>query len=390
MNPYLARLFTLAQQPGRRIIGLMSGTSLDGLDVALCRCVGHGAQLQTALEHFATLPYSAEFRQRLRAISQPAVALQDVTILNAEVARQHAEMLLVCLQSWQVAAAEVDLIASHGQTIWHAPRHQHQQPGFPYHATLQIGDGDHLAALTGIITVADFRQKHVANGFEGAPLAGYADQLLFSSPTENRLLLNLGGIANFTYLPAQPAVGLPLTTDTGPGNTLLDAVTRQHFPGREYDENGAIAASGTIHAALLQELLSHPFFAAPLPKTTGPELFGPDYLHEAQHQTGTSSLPPADVLATLVELTASGVAMAARQCRTAAGNDSVACYVSGGGSHNATLLQALQRHLPTARFAPIDTLGIPADAKEAVLFAVLANETVAGSPSISLGKICLP
>lgn len=390
MNPFLARLFALAQQPGRRIIGLMSGTSLDGLDVALCRCEGHGAGLQTTLEHFATLPYSAEFRQRLRAISQPTVALQDVTILNAEVARQHAEMVLVCLESWQVAVTEVDLIASHGQTIWHAPRHQHQQADFPHHATLQIGDGDHLAALTGIITVADFRQKHVAHGFEGAPLAGYADELLFASPTENRLLLNLGGIANFTYLPALPTAGQPLTTDTGPANTLLDAVTRQHFPGREYDENGAIAASGTVHPALLQELLSHPFFAAPLPKTTGPELFGPDYLREAQIKTGTTSLPPADVLATLVELTATGVAIAAQQCLPAAEKTNVACYVSGGGSHNGALLEALQRHMPAAHFAPIDALSIPADAKEAVLFAVLTNETIAGNPDISLGKICLP
>ncbi|WP_226915745.1 anhydro-N-acetylmuramic acid kinase [Hymenobacter siberiensis] len=390
MNPYLARLVAVAQQPSRRIIGLMSGTSLDGLDVALCHCEGHGAGLQTTLEHFTTLPYSAEFRQRLRAISQPTVALQDVAILNAEVARQHAEMVLVCLQSWQVAVAEVDLIASHGQTIWHAPHHQHQQAEFPYHATLQIGDGDHLAALTGISTVADFRQKHVAHGFEGAPLAGYADQLLFASPTENRLLLNLGGIANFTYLPAQPAAGLPLTTDTGPGNTLLDAVTRQHFPGREYDENGAIAASGTVHAALLRELLNHPFFAAPLPKTTGPELFAPAYLHEAQITTGTSSLPPADVLATLVELTATGVATAVHQCFPATEQPDATCYVSGGGSHNSALLQALQRHLPAVRIAPIDALGIPADAKEAVLFAVLANETIAGNPDISLGKICLP
>ncbi|MFC6222903.1 anhydro-N-acetylmuramic acid kinase [Hymenobacter artigasi] len=390
MNPYLARLVAVAQQPGRRIIGLMSGTSLDGLDVALCHCEGHGAGLQTTLEHFATLPYSAEFQQRLRAISQPTVALQDVAILNAEVARQHAEMVLVCLQSWHVAAAEVDLIASHGQTIWHAPRHQHQQADFPYHATLQIGDGDHLAALTGIITVADFRQKHVAHGLEGAPLAGYADQLLFASPTENRLLLNLGGIANFTYLPAQPAAGPPLTTDTGPGNTLLDAVTRQHFPGREYDENGAIAASGTVHPALLRELLNHPFFAAPLPKTTGPELFAPAYLHEAQLVTGTSTLPPADVLATLVELTATGVATAVQQCFPSTEQPAATCYVSGGGSHNGALLQALERHLPDARFAPIDALGIPADAKEAVLFAVLANETIAGNPDISLGKICLP
>jgi anhydro-N-acetylmuramic acid kinase len=390
VNPLLVRLGSLAQKPSRRIIGLMSGTSLDGLDVALCCCEGHGPALRTTLEQFATIPYSEELRARLRAISQPTVALQDLTILHADVARHHAALVLDCLRTWQISPADVDLIASHGQTIWHAPRHQHQQAAFPHHATLQIGDGDHLATLTGIITVADFRQKHVAHGFEGAPLAGYADQLLFSSLTENRLLLNLGGIANFTYLPAQSGSDLSITTDTGPGNTLLDAVTRRRFPGQQFDENGAIAASGTVHPGLLAELVAHPFFAASLPKTTGPELFGTDYLDAAQRRTGTPTLSPADVLATLVELSATGVALAAQQCLAAATLAGAACYVSGGGSHNATLLAALQRHLPTVRFAPIDALGIPADAKEAVLFAVLANETVAGSPAISLGKICLP
>jgi anhydro-N-acetylmuramic acid kinase len=390
VNAYLTKLAAFAQQPSRRIIGLMSGTSLDGLDAALCRCDGYGNSLRTTLEHFATIPYSDDFRKQLRAISLPTIALQDLTILHAEVARQHAATIIACLQAWRVLPAEVDLIASHGQTIWHAPRHQHQRLDFLHHATLQIGDGDHIAALTGIITVADFRQKHVAHGFEGAPLAGFADELLFSSPTENRLLLNLGGIANFTYLPAKATSGSSLTTDTGPGNTLLDAVTRQYFPGQHYDEGGAIAASGIVHPALLEALLAHPFFAAPLPKTTGPELFALDYLHNAQNQTATATLSPADVLATLVALSAAGVARAARQCLSQTALANVACYVSGGGSHNMALLAALQRQLPTARFSPIDALGIPADAKEAVLFAVLANETIAGNPALSLGKICLP
>jgi anhydro-N-acetylmuramic acid kinase len=368
----------------------MSGTSLDGLDVALCRCVGHGSGLRVTLEKFATISYSVEFQQRLRAVSQPSVTLQDLTVLHAEVARHHAATVLSCLEAWQIQPSEIDLIASHGQTIWHAPAHQHQRADFAHHATLQIGDGDHLAALTGIITVADFRQKHVAHGFEGAPLAGFADKLLFSSPTENRLLLNLGGIGNFTYLPAVPAPGPALTTDTGPANTLLDAVTRQYFPNQRYDENGALAAQGTVHQELLSELLAHPFFSAALPKTTGPELFGLDYLRAAQSRTHTTALAPVDLLATLVELSTAGVAQAARQCLSAAELANAAIYVSGGGSHNVTLLAALQRHLPTIRFAPIDALGIPADAKEAVLFAVLANETVAGQPAISLGKICLP
>ncbi|WP_210521760.1 anhydro-N-acetylmuramic acid kinase [Hymenobacter terricola] len=390
MNPHLVRLCAIGQQPARRIIGLMSGTSLDGLDVALCHCQGHGAELRVKLENFATIPYDAELQLRLRAISQPSVALQDLTVLNAEIGRRHAATVLACLESWHIAPAEIDLVASHGQTIWHAPAHQHQRADFTHHATLQIGDGDHLAALTGIITVADFRQKHIAHGHEGAPLAGYADKLLFAVPTENRLLLNLGGIGNFTYLPAVPAPGLPLTTDTGPANTLLDAVTRQHFPGLLYDENGAIAASGTVQQGLLHELLAHPFFAAALPKTTGPELFGMEYLQAAQARAHATTLPPADVLATLVELSAAGVAQAVRQCLTEAELANVVVYASGGGSCNPVLLAAIERRLPVARFAFIDELGIPAEAKEAVLFAVLANETVAGNPDLSLGKICLP
>lgn len=385
MNPHLARLATLAQQPSRRILGLMSGTSLDGLDIALCRCYGHGTKLRVQLERFATFPYSNSFRQRLRAISQPAVSLEELTILNVEIARRHVATVLAALEKWEVFPDEVDLLASHGQTIWHSPRHQRPGHAYAHHATLQLGDGDHLAALSSIITVADFRQKHVAHGREGAPLAGYADQLLFAQPGENRLLLNLGGIANFTFLPAD---GGPTTvTDTGPANTLLDAVTRQYFPGRSYDDNGNLAAQGTPHQELLAALLAHPFFAAALPKTTGPELFHLAYLQAARHATHTTSLPPTDLLATLVELTAASVARVARQCLP---EGPAQVYVSGGGSHNTTLLQALERHLPEAQFATIDTLGIPADAKEAVLFAVLANETVAGQPEFSLGKICLP
>ncbi|WP_317192150.1 anhydro-N-acetylmuramic acid kinase [Hymenobacter ruricola] len=380
----------MSRQPARRIIGLMSGTSLDGLDVALCRCEGHGAALKVTLEQFASIPYTPEEQQQLRAISQPQVSLTALTLANAAVARRHAAAVQTCLWQWQLRPADIDLLASHGQTIWHAPRHQHQQAGYPHHATLQIGDGDHLAALTGIITVADFRQKHVAHGFEGAPLAGFADQLLFASPTENRLLLNLGGIANFTYLPAVSVPGPALTTDTGPANTLLDAATRRHFPGQLYDSGGRLAAIGTPHPALLAALLAHPFFNAPLPKTTGPELFSLAYVEAAQVQTQTTEISPTDLLATLVELSAAGVAQAVQKAVPDADLAQTVVYASGGGQHNDTLMTALQRQLPSVRLASIEALGISTDAKEAVLFAVLANETIAGTPTLSLGKICLP
>jgi len=386
MNPALARLAAVAAQPSRRIIGLMSGTSLDGLDVALCRCTGHGASLHVALERFATVPYAADFQQRLRVISQPTVALQDLVLLNAEVARRHAATVLQCLASWQVAPAEIDVLASHGQTVWHAPRHQHGRADYPHHATLQIGDGDHLAQLTGLLTVSDFRQKHVAAGHEGAPLAPFADELLFRRPGTNRLLLNLGGIANFTLLPADG--GPAQATDTGPANTLLDHVVRQHYPGQAYDAGGRLAAAGQPHAGLLAALRSHPFFTAGFPKTTGPELFSPAYLADKQRATATEGLPAPDLLATLIELTAGAVAQAARHYLGPALAADV--LVSGGGAHNATLLAALARHLPAARLLSTAEAGVPPDAKEALLFAVLANETLAGHPALSLGKISLP
>jgi anhydro-N-acetylmuramic acid kinase len=386
MNPQLARLAAVAAQPSRRIIGLMSGTSLDGLDVALCRCTGHGAGLHVALEQFATVPYDADFQKRLRAISKPTVQLQELVILHAEVARRHAGIVLECLQAWQLAPAAIDVLASHGQTIWHAPRHQHGHANFAHHATLQIGDGDHLAQLTGILTLSDFRQKHVAAGYEGAPLAPFADELLFRQPGVNRLLLNLGGIANFTLLPAD---GGPVhATDTGPANTLLDYVVRQHYPGQAYDVGGQLAAQGSPHAALLAALRSHSFFSASCPKTTGPELFSPAFLLENQRLTATENLPVPDLLATLVELTVGAVAQAARQYLGPAPAADI--LVSGGGAHNAALLAALTRHLPASRLLSTAEAGVPPDAKEALLFAVLANETLAGHPALSLGKISLP
>ena len=385
MNAALQRLANLAAAPTRRILGLMSGTSLDGLDLALCHCQGSGNTLKIKLEYYATVPYPAALQARLRAISQPQVSLDALTVLHAELARHHATAVLAQLQAWGVNPTEIDLLASHGQTVWHSPAHQRPSHPYQHHATLQIGEPDHLAALTGIITVADFRQKHVAHGHEGAPLAGYADALLFGHPTQARVLLNLGGIANFTYLPAGD--GPALVTDTGPANTLLDSAVRQHLPGHTFDDGGRLAAQGTPHPGLLTALLAHPFFAAPLPKTTGPELFNSAYLAAAQQASATATLPLPHLLATLVELTAASIAQAIKTCVHRA---ETSIFVSGGGAHNPVLLDAIRHHLPGFTLAPTEALGIPADAKEAVLFAVLANETVAGNPAISLGKISLP
>ncbi|UOQ72477.1 anhydro-N-acetylmuramic acid kinase [Hymenobacter cellulosilyticus] len=399
MNSNLSRLLAVAQKPERRIIGLMSGTSLDGLDVALCRFSGHGAATRVVVEHFATVPYSAAIQENIRRVfAQDTVELQHLTLLHAWLGTTHADMVLQCLAQWNVLPAEVDAIASHGQTVFHAPKHQHGLPDWP-NATLQLGDADHLAVRTGILTLSDFRQKHVAAGGQGAPLAVYGDYLIFSQPGEDRLLLNLGGIANFTYLSGSLDAAAVFSTDTGPGNTLLDAFVRELYPGKHFDENGALAAQGQISRELLTALLDHPFFAAPIPRTTGPELFSAAYVRTAQHRSGTTSLPPHDLLATLTAFSATSIAGAVRQAFPTL--PALTIYASGGGMHNPVLMAALQQALSSCRFSTTAALGISPDAKEAVLFAILANETLVGEalpighgeqvvPAVSLGKISFP
>src|SRR5690606_23325075 len=186
----------------RLIIVLMSGTSLDGLDVALCRFRGNGTETKVELVKFKTVPYDSEMKTRIKSVfAKKTIDFQLLTLLNPWIALLHGAMILDCLEEWKIEPGTVDLIASHGQTVFHAPKILHGLEDYP-NATLQIGDGDHLAVKTGIITLSDFRQKHIAAGGEGAPLAMYGDFLLFSHPAENRILLNMGGIANFTWLPA--------------------------------------------------------------------------------------------------------------------------------------------------------------------------------------------
>jgi anhydro-N-acetylmuramic acid kinase len=394
MNPYLKKLYETGNAPERLIVGLMSGTSLDGLDVALCRFRRHGIQTKAELLHFCTIPYEEEVKAMVRQVfAQRQVDFEYLTLLNPWIGRFHGELVLRCLEGWGVNPSTIDLIASHGQTVYHAPSHQHGLPGFG-NATLQIGDGDHLAYVTGIITLSDFRQKHVAAGGEGAPLALYGDYLLFSTPAEDRILLNMGGIANFTFLPADQDPKRVFTTDTGPGNTLLDNTVRRFFPGMAYDKDGLLAASGQLHQKLLDALLDHPFFKAPFPKSTGPELFNEHYLDKAL--AGYAALSAEDLLATLCRFTAKGIALGVELFLKE--EKKPVFYLSGGGMHNPVVLHNLRELLPGCQLKTTQDLHILPDAKEAVLFAALANQTVAGTvlnlgegfPAVSFGKISFP
>lgn len=401
MNKNLAALYQLAQKPSRRIIGLMSGTSMDGLDVALCELSGAGESTGVKLLNFKTVDYTDDIKTEIRKVfAKQIVDFQHLALLNEWIGTLHAEMILDCLKQWNIPTHEVDLIASHGQTVMHAPKILHGQEKFP-NATLQIGDGDHIAVKTGIITISDFRQKHIAAGGEGAPLAVYGDYFIFGKRGENRIMLNMGGIANFTYLPASMNPEEVFVTDTGTGNTLIDAFTRFYFPDRAYDKDAELAKSGRVNQALLVALKSDHFFHQPFPKTTGPELFSIDYVRRAQTTSDAHNISEHDLLATLTRFSAETIAEAILSC-TAGANIPVAdfhIYTSGGGMHNPLLIRWLKELLPCP-FFKTDALGISGDAKEAVLFAILANETVSGGesdfgsrkgiPSVAMGKISFP
>ncbi len=396
MNRNILKLYNIASKPYRLVIGLMSGTSLDGLDIALCRIAGSGSATKLELLEFETTPYIDDIKKEIRKVfSKKEIDLEKLTLLNPWIALKHAGMINSCLKRWKIKNEDIDLIASHGQTIYHAPQRLHQQKGFG-NATLQIGDGDHLAVATGIITISDFRQKNIAAGGEGAPLAFYGDQLLFSKKGEDRILLNIGGIANFTWLPGDN--NHVLCTDVGPGNTMMDAFMQQQFPGKHFDEDAAVAGTGTVNRSLLDALKENDFFEQDLPKTTGPELFNLNYLEQAKQKSNDLSISAEDVMATLNMFTAETIADAIGSCIK--NKTSIRIFGSGGGIHNPLLMQHLRRLLPGCSFHDTSEIGINPDAKEAVLFALLANETVCGElpasgstigiPAVTMGKISFP
>lgn len=398
MHQNIQNLVQVAEKQERLVIGLMSGTSMDGLDIALCAINGAGKETKFELKAFKTIDYSVDFKEKILSIfSKEMVSLETLTLLNAWIGQQNGKMILSALASWNIPSSQVDMIASHGQTIYHAPKSLH--PNSEYGpATLQIGDGDHIAVTTGILTLSDFRQKHVAAGGEGAPLAVYGDYLLCSHPTENRLLLNMGGIANFTYLAAGCSLDQVFSTDTGTGNTLMDTYVRTYFAPLAYDKGGAIAAVGEINSNLLKALKAHSFFSLGLPKTIGPELFNLDFLANAQKSSQTENISPQDVMATLNRFSAETIADCIHS--SLAPGTTFNMYSSGGGMHNPVLMGHLKSLLPNATLYSSDVLGINPDAKEAILFALLANEAVAGTPlfagghatkiPITMGKFSFP
>ncbi len=393
LNNNLQTLVNAAQKNIRLGIGLMSGTSLDGLDIALCSFTGNGIETKFKLLNFCTILYDAHFKgEVLKVFAQKTVQLESIALLNEYIGAFHGEMVLQALSMWNVKPADVDFIASHGQTIYHAPMRQHLIPNYS-NGTLQIGDGDQLAVKTGIITICDFRQKHIAYGGEGAPLALYGDVLLASKPGENRILLNIGGIANLTYLPGNINTEEILCTDLGPGNTLIDAACREYF-NIPFDEDAKIALAGNVNEDLLTSLCSYSFFKETVPKTTGQELFNFDYVRKMQEQSNTTEINNFDLVSTLTAFTAKTIRDFVLDNYT---NQDIKLFVSGGGARNPFIINYLKNELPNVVVENTLRLGIDPDAKEAILFALLGNEALCGepikignNPCTLMGKFCFP
>jgi anhydro-N-acetylmuramic acid kinase len=341
-------------------IGLMSGTSLDGMDAALVRFEG---PTHASLLDFVTRPYTEQERAQIRGAFDGATA-PALARLHIQVAEWAADAVQTLLVQSGVPASQLSLIAFHGQTIWHEP---------PL-VSWQLGEPAVLAEQFGVPVVSGFRARDVAAGGQGAPLVPMADVLLFAAADAPRVLLNLGGMANLTYVERRAQENGVFAFDTGPGVAVIDATARMVDSRRSYDRDGEIAARGTANDKVLSELLEDPFFAAPPPKSTGREHFGEQYARALFQR-----VPGPDAVATAVELTARSVAGAVARWIPA----KVEVVASGGGCHHPGLMTALEHHLTAGGAHPLrrfDELFFPGDAKEAVAFALLGYLTFHGQP----------
>jgi len=362
-------------------VGLMSGTSMDGVDAALVRIPAGWGDPGVDLLAFETQPYPEELRSSLMelAFGEQCTA-EDLATLHTAVAVSFSNAFFAVCTKGKVAPAKVDFIGSHGQTVAHVP----PSPGLslPIAGTLQLGPPGMIAALSGVTTVGDFRGGDVALGGQGAPLAPCADFLLRRSKTENRVVLNIGGIANVTYLPKSGGIDEVIAFDTGPGNMILDELYRVLYPGEgSYDRAGARAASGLASESLVGTFLEFEFFSRKPPKSAGHHEFGARFAWEFLARAQAAGLKGPDILASASLLTTRSIGRAVKDFVEPAGAvDKV--FVSGGGSRNRTILSHLEGELAPAQVLLIDDLGIPADAKEAVDFAVLARETILARPNV--------
>jgi anhydro-N-acetylmuramic acid kinase len=355
----MKRLDDIIIKKKKNVIGLMSGTSADGVDTELVEIEGCGIDTKVRLIKFNTYPFPYGLREWLFSIFPPSTcSVEDICKLNFALGNAFAESALKVIEDAGLKTSDIDLIGSHGQTICHLPKSD-------IRSTLQIGEPAVIASKTGIITVADFRVADVAVGGHGAPLVPYVDFLLLRDKEKSRAIQNIGGIGNVTVLPADGDLESIIAFDTGPGNMIIDETVRIITNGQQhYDHDGEIASKGIPNREILKKLLLHPFIQQPPPKTTGREEFGAHFTKRLVDEARAMGVSDVDLVATTTAYTAECISEV---------------YICGGGVHNKTLMKYVKKRLYPINVGIVDDLGLSSDAKEAIAFAVLANETIHGN-----------
>ncbi len=375
--------------PAMRVLGLMSGTSADGIDVALVRIAGRPPRLKACLEQFLTVPFPAAVRSAILQLASGGPATPaEISRLDFLLGELFARAALTALKRFRVVPAKVDLIGSHGQTIYHQGEWS-RYLGVRVRSTMQIGEPAVIAARTGIPVVADFRPADLAAGGQGAPLVPFVDYLLYRHPQRTRVALNIGGIANVTVIPRAARPGQVRAFDTGPGNMVVDSLVRRLTRGRQaFDRDARMAAQGKLLPDLLAELLRHPFFRQPPPKSAGREQFGGEFVERILSWCRRNRARGEDLVRTATLLTPLSILDAwHRWMEPRLGRRvPVDFIVSGGGTHNPLIMGQLAAGLhssqgPQVRLLHSSDFGIPEDAKEAFAFAVLAYESFHGRPA---------
>jgi len=372
----------------KTVIGLMSGTSQDGIDTALLKIKNSGKSTSFELIDFDTYEYPKEVKEKLQEITtEDAVKLKDITRLNFAIGKCFADSAKKICEKANIKINRVDLIGSHGQTVTHLPE-ETNFCGKNIKSTMQIGEPSVIAKETGVVTVADFRPCDIALGGEGAPLTGYTDYILFSSKTKNRAIVNIGGITNITTLPKNCSLEEIKAFDIGPGNMCINEAMKVLY-GKEYDKDGLTAMSGNINQNMLKRMLDNVFFKNVL-KSTGRLHFGADFVEENIEQSSEEDVKNEDIIATFTEFSAYLISKNIEKLDV---DEVILC---GGGYKNPVLRNRILKNSKNVIFKDINEFGMSVDNREAIAFAVLANETVSGIPSNLgfkkgvLGKIILP
>lgn len=385
------RLEEICEKPARIGAGVMSGTSLDGLDVAICRMEGSGLATRLELLYFETFPYHPEDQQRLlRACSPETATVADVCSLNKWLGVWIGERVKDAVAHSGMQMEDLDFISSHGQTIYHMPEEK---------ATLQIGELADIAAVTGRLTLGDFRPSDMAYGGDGAPLAPFFDYLVLRSPSLSRVLINAGGIANLTAIPAGAGADDVMAFDTGPANVLADNLMKIKTDGQQtYDKDGALAFQGRLSSQLLQSMEEEDsYLLLPPPKSTGRELYTYRYAQDLLARGEGMGLSFEDILATVTDYSAYALARSVERFVPFTVDE---YYLSGGGYHNVFLRNRLEERL-SKPMHPLSRLGVDGDAKEAAFFAIFGNEFLHNSfnniksatganRDVVMGKLALP